>query len=150
MELNEVLENLKKCKALNNLSETQLLAMVKAGKTLQAEAGQLLFKEGDDSVAMYFLLNGQVDIKGKAGNITSIRAHELFREMGVVSKTPRSATMTAFYKSTIFALPRDKFYELIAADKDFGYQFYKNLVDVLVGKLRKNNETVEFSQLLLS
>jgi CRP-like cAMP-binding protein len=150
MELNELLENLKKCKALNNLTDAQLLAVVKAGKTLQAEAGQLLFKEGDDSVAMYFLFQGQVDIKGKAGNITSIRQYELFGEMGVVSKTPRSATMTAFYKSTIFALPRDKFYELIAADKDFGYQFYKNLVDVLIVKLRKNNETVEFSQLLLT
>jgi CRP-like cAMP-binding protein len=150
MEIYELQEELKKCKALNNLSEAQLLAVIKAGKTLPAEAGQLLFKEGDDSVAMYFLLSGQVDIKGKAGNITSIRQYELFGEMGVIAKTPRSATMTAFYKSVIFALPRDKFYELVAADRDFGYLFYKNLVDVLIAKLRKNNETVEFSQLLLS
>lgn len=150
METNELLEHLRKCKALHNLSDAQLLAVVKGGKTLQAEAGQLLFKEGDDSIAMYFLLSGQVDIKGKSGNITSIRQYELFGEMGVISKTPRSATMTAFYKSQIFALPRDKFYELVAADKDFGYLFYKNLVDVLISKLRKNNETVEFSQLLLS
>jgi hypothetical protein len=40
--------------------------MEKSGKTLQAEAGQLLFTEGDDSVAMYFLFNGQMNIKGKA------------------------------------------------------------------------------------
>jgi CRP-like cAMP-binding protein len=124
--------------------------MAKAGKTLNAEAGQLLFKEGDDSVAMYFLLEGQVDVMGKAGKISSIPVHGIFGEMGVVSKIARSAATVASSHSIIFALPRDKFFSLIEADKEFGYLFYKNLVDTLVQKLKKNNETVEFTQLLTS
>jgi SulP family sulfate permease len=141
-------EHLKRCPALAGLSVAQIHAIANSGKTLQAQPGQTLFKEGDDSVAMYFLIAGQVEVKGKTGKISTIPEHGLFGEMGVVSKSPRSANMHAIEPSIVFALPRDKFWALIDADKDFGYLFYKNLVAVLTNKLKKNNETVEFATLL--
>lgn len=146
--MENITEQLKEFSALKGLTGPQIFAITAAGKEFTAKTGHVLFKEGEDSNAMYFLLQGRLEVKGKVGHISDIPVFNLVGEMGVISKTPRSATVAALSDIRFFALPREAFYKLIETDKDFGYQFYRNLVDVLINNLRKNNELVEFSQLL--
>lgn len=148
--MENITEQLKEFAALKKLTGPQLFAITAAGKEISAEAGHVLFKEGDDSTAIFFLLQGRMEVKGKVGHISDIPVFSIVGEMGVMAKSPRSASVVALTAVRYLALPREEFFKLIDADKDFGYQFYKNLVELLIGNLRKNNELMEFSQLLTS
>lgn len=146
--MENIAERIRQCPALEGLSNAQLVALISRSRELTARPDQELFREGDAPVAMYFLLQGKVEIRGRQGVLSSVPQNGIFGEMGVVSRVPRSASAVAKTVATVLALPREAFYELLEQDKDFAFQFYRNLVNVLVHKLQKNNEVLEFTQLL--
>jgi CRP/FNR family cyclic AMP-dependent transcriptional regulator len=89
--------------------------------TVQApEAGQIVFREGDDANAMFVLMNGEMEVLKKSKRATEARVAVLgpgdwFGEMSIVDIQPRSATVRALAPSRLLRIS--------AADLDALYRY---------------------------
>ena len=84
------------------------------------EAGELVFREGDDANAMYVVLRGEMEVLKKSKRATEARVALLgpgdwFGEMSIVDIQPRSATVRALAPSRLLRVS--------AADLDALYRF---------------------------
>ena len=92
-------------------------------KTLSAqapEAGEIVFREGDDANAMFVLMSGEMEVLKKSKRATESRVALLgpgdwFGEMSIVDIQPRSATVRALAPSRLLRIS--------AADLDALYRY---------------------------
>jgi CRP/FNR family cyclic AMP-dependent transcriptional regulator len=84
------------------------------------EAGQIVFREGDDANAMFVVISGEMEVLKKSKRATEARVALLgpgdwFGEMSIVDIQPRSATVRALAPSRLLRIS--------AADLDALYRF---------------------------
>ena len=85
-------------------------------------AGELIFREGDESQDAYRVVSGKIRISIGAGNarriLSNLSAGEIFGEMGMVDDQPRSATATAAVETKIEVIPMDAFARYIQSNPE--------------------------------
>lgn len=79
--------------------------------------GDIIFKEGDDSLCMYEICRGSVGIYANYGKpdqklITKLPCEKFFGEMGMIDNEPRSATAVALEDVSLGFIYPDKLAEL--------------------------------------
>ena len=82
---------------------------------LRYPAGTRIFNQGDEGDAMYFIVQGSVEVtyKDPAEDIESslrirvLSAPDVVGEMALVNNQPRSATVTSLDESLVYRLSRD-------------------------------------------
>jgi len=84
------------------------------------EAGQIVFREGDDANAMFVVMSGEMEVLKKSKRATESRVALLgpgdwFGEMSIVDIQPRSATVRALAPSRLLRIS--------AADLDALYRY---------------------------
>ena len=99
--------------------------------------GDTIFREGQPSDCAYIIDSGKVGIyrEDSLGNRSLVRElgkNDLFGEMGLIDKYPRSATVIALEKTRCLIIERSRFDYL----KKFKPQFMINLIKSLTEKLR--------------
>jgi hypothetical protein len=89
---------------------------------LRFRAGDIIFKEGDESTGVAQISAGEVEVVRQIGTAQIVLGRvgpgEFVGEMGVIERRPRSATVRAVGDVTLHMLSRDTFLERIAGDKD--------------------------------
>ena len=102
--------------------------------------GEIIFREGDDGDRMYVIQTGKVRItkKAKAGNmlISVLESGDVFGEMALVDRLPRSATATAEGESCILGIDRTKFIQIISRDATLAFR----LLESMSKRIRSVNE----------
>jgi CRP-like cAMP-binding protein len=82
-----------------------------AAEQLCLEAGQVLFRAGDDADSAYLVLSGtlEVSVPAAAGpvHVSTAGANELIGEIGVFGDAPRTATVTATTRVEALRIPKD-------------------------------------------
>jgi CRP-like cAMP-binding protein len=82
--------------------------------------GEVIFKEGDSGEVMYVIQAGRVRIKkdGPSGEITlgTLESGEIFGEMALFDRMPRSATAVASGDARILTVDRKKLFPTISKD----------------------------------
>ncbi len=86
-----------------------------------AEAGEVLFDEGDPGDAFYVVVDGAVEIVkqvsgGDEEKLAVRRNGEAFGEMALLNDAPRSAAARAVDDTQLMVVPRDDFLVLLGAD----------------------------------
>ena len=102
---------------LAGLTPAETQKLVAAVETLQLEAGQALFHEGDAGDAMYLVRDGSLNIvKESLGGQLLGRKPEgsLLGEMALLNDAPRTASAIAEEKTTVLKLHRDAFNAVVA------------------------------------
>ena len=84
-------------------------------------SGETLFREGDPSDALFFVVFGKLIIEtsnsaGQTRRIAEVQAPETVGELAMLADSNRSATVIAARESTVARLGRKDFNELIAPD----------------------------------
>lgn len=107
------------------------------------EAGDIIFKEGDEGRLMYVLLEGQVDLrvkvdKGEAVIKTVSTPNDFFGEMALIDEKPRSATARAERKTRVLVVDGPSFEAMILQNGKFALKIIK----VLSQRLRSSNDRV--------
>jgi CRP/FNR family transcriptional regulator, cyclic AMP receptor protein len=102
------------------LDDRVLLHLAGSLSVQTPEAGELVFREGDDATAMYVVLRGEMEVLKKSKRATEARVALLgpgdwFGEMSIVDIQPRSATVRALAPSRLLRLS--------AADLDALYRY---------------------------
>jgi CRP-like cAMP-binding protein len=82
--------------------------------------GEVLCREGEEGSAMYVIQTGQVKITKKTDSkeveIAELYAGDIFGEMALFEKQPRSATATASGEARVLSVDRKKLFQLIDRD----------------------------------
>ncbi len=92
--------------------------LVKQGQTLSFEAGQVVCWEGEESDAMYVILEGRIrvfkhDEKGNEVDIDALKPGDFFGEMALLDSQPRSATVACVTPCHLFMLEKLTFMNLL-------------------------------------
>jgi signal transduction histidine kinase len=88
-------------------------------RRLSFRKGQVIFREGESSDALYVIERGRVEISAliapRERRVFAIfGAGDYFGEIAVIDSKPRSATATAKLDTVVFCIPRDKVWRVFA------------------------------------
>jgi CRP-like cAMP-binding protein len=99
--------------------------------------GEIIFAEGDKGDVMYVIQSGKVEISIKSGSedilVNRLQSGDIFGEMALFEKLPRSATALAEGDTRILSVDKKKLFTTISKDPSVVLK----ILEVLSGKLRQ-------------
>jgi CRP-like cAMP-binding protein len=124
-------ECLKAVPLFNGLDPRRLKLIAFTSDRMSYEPGSILFRQGDDSDAAFVILEGKADvmIDTPAGQIkvATLGENSLVGEMGVMTNSPRSATIVAEDKLTTLRIPKEMFMSLVTEFSQVGLAVIREL-----------------------
>lgn len=104
---------LETCKCFEGLCESDMAELKQAARDKSYQAGDVIFKEGDEGDGLYFIGSGKVRISAfvredDRRTICVLEEGEIFGEMAVIEDDRRSATAIAEEDVGAVFIPRDK------------------------------------------
>ncbi|HEY7714360.1 MAG TPA: cyclic nucleotide-binding domain-containing protein [Candidatus Binatia bacterium] len=111
----------------------------------KAAAGAVIFRELDDSDALYLVEAGEVVISKHVHGpvdvvLTTFRGGDFFGEMGLFDAAPRSATAQAKVDAMLWRLDRKAFMHILSDHPQIAAKMCYRLVSVFIERLRSTNE----------
>jgi CRP-like cAMP-binding protein len=110
-----------------------------SGSPLNVAAGQVIFVENEKSNPfflqrdkMYFLQEGEVELTVNKSHVGLIRSGELFGEMALITKMPRTATAIAKTDCRLFTLTSSQLQTALTTAPEFGLL----LMSIMITRLR--------------
>lgn len=112
----------------------KLLAFSSAYLTF--DDGEVLCREGDAGDSVFIIDEGMVDVSvtmdGRRTPVATLGKHDLFGEMAVIARMPRSATVCAAGTVKVLKVEGDVFLELALGNADAALGVMRALVTKLV------------------
>lgn len=139
----KLIGQLKKIEQLKGFSDTDLRSFLQLAKLREYEAGEFIIQEGEFDCWIYFLINGKLEIIKKDKIITRLQnPGDLFGEMGVISGSPRSATVRAADTKTLVLGVDSSTVDRKLREKDHSLAHTVNrmFADILAARLRRVTE----------
>jgi len=104
---------------LGGLPQSILVAMVARMRRHRLAPGAVLVRQGDPARALYFLAAGRLEVSVRGGDpetppVGTIEPRQWFGELAILTRRPRTATVTAAIESEIWSLSRKNFERLLA------------------------------------
>ncbi len=99
--------------------------------------GEYVFQEGDPGDAFYVIVSGRVAIvKGGSQAAPLVLGYrgpgDMLGEISLIQEVPRTASVMAIERSTLLALARDRFWDLIDGEPDFRHMVLSTLIGSLL------------------
>lgn len=128
-------------------SEDDADELIRRCQRLEVEAGDIIVRAGDPADSMHFILDGRVGIMVPAEDDRTTRVRSLGRyttigEMGLVSQTPRSATIQAEVDSVLYVLNTLQFDAIKEEDPALSHKLLTYFVSVMAERLTFANRTI--------
>jgi CRP/FNR family transcriptional regulator, cyclic AMP receptor protein len=138
----DFLQNVSLFQDLDRPALSKLAALLVSKKF---SAGAVVFRELDDSDALYLLERGQVVIsKHVHGQVdivlTRFSGGDFFGEMGLFDAAPRSATAHTEAASILWRLDRKAFQQILSNHPEMAARICYRMVTVFIERLRATNE----------
>lgn len=115
-------------------SKLKLLAFT--SQCLSFDDGEVLFREGDRADSAYVIMSGEVEILADTGGTQFIAGmlgkNQLFGELAVLTKAPRSATLRARGELVALRISDDIFLKLLAENPEVALDVMRQLSEKLV------------------
>jgi CRP-like cAMP-binding protein len=112
------------------------------GQVMDVQAGDFLFREGDTSHDLYFILSGSVLVyqERPEGNVTlaELKPSEFIGEMGSLQGVPRSAHAMALVPTRVLVIPEAEVDRAITQLP----RWFVRLVDTLIDRLRETDRRI--------
>jgi uncharacterized protein YhbP (UPF0306 family) len=87
-------------------------------QTVQVDAGEIIVRQGGPADKFFIVIQGSVDVEKQddAGfrKVATLSRGHFFGEVAIMSGTPRAATVRATEPTTLLAMDRDVFRDLVA------------------------------------
>lgn len=116
--VSEILEFLAGISLLSKLSEASLTTLARESRLKQIEKGEILFFQSDESESAYIVYTGKISIvlnsqDGREMVINEMHSGDLFGELGILTKKPRSTSAIARTKSDLLVIPGNTFIKIV-------------------------------------
>lgn len=104
--------------------------------------GEIIFKEGEKGEGMYVIQSGKVRITKNtpSGEVVlgTLEAGEIFGEMALFDRMPRSATASALGNARVLSVDKKKLFTLISRDPTTTFK----IIESMSRRIRKLSEEV--------
>lgn len=132
----------KECDLLRNvpmfakLDPSKLKLLAFTSQSLHFDDGEVLFSEGDRADSAYVIMSGEVEILATTGGAQFVAGmlgkNQLFGELAVLTKAPRSATIRAKGELVALRISDDIFLKLLAENPEVALDVMRQLSEKLV------------------
>ena len=138
-------EFLQKVSLFQDLNSAALSTLAGLLVLKKVAAGAVVFRESDDSDALYVVETGRVVISKHVQDqmdvvLTRFSAGDFFGEMGLFDAAPRSATAHAENDSTLWRLDRKAFQQILSDYPEMAARICYRLVIVFIERMRATND----------
>ncbi len=139
------IEQAERTRLFQDLEESESRLFLQRFKSENYAAKQPIFHEGERGDTLYIVQSGLVSLhKRITGDIDkklfSARPGTIFGEFSFMDKGERSATATAEDDSVLLSLNRTDFYAFFQENPRAGAKLFRNLLGIVVERLRRTNE----------
>jgi len=122
----------------------ELRLISKYMNVVEADPGEVIFKEGEKGDYVCFVVNGSLDVikKSETGKnivISTLSKGRSIGEMSVIDDSPRSATVKARTKSTLVTLSQEKLNIILEEHCSIGVKILKGISRLLSLNMRKTS-----------
>lgn len=118
MTLETEVQSLRQVPMFRDVDPARLKLLAFTSERVQFAEGQRFFSQGDPSDAAYVILDGRASVllntPGGDIQVAELGSNALVGEMGILSDTPRSATIMAAEPTTALRIDKRVFLELLA------------------------------------
>jgi len=123
------------------LAAPSLQTLARACKFRNIKKGEILFFQADPSEAAYIVCSGVVSIilnspDGREMVINTMRASDMFGELGILTRQPRSTSAVARLASELLVIPRHAFLRII----DDEPQLARRVLNITADRLQRSGE----------
>jgi len=146
------LDFLKSCMVFKELEIIDLNILLPMFKKKEIEAGKTVFVENMPGESLYLIEEGEIDIskmlsEGDEQLLVTIGPGEVFGELAILDKAPRSATARVSKDVVLWRLEREDFEVLCDDHPVSALRFVRNLVNLFCNRIRENNQ--EYREMIL-
>jgi len=127
-------------KLFEHLGAVEIDDLGRISRIRQIKEGEVIFKEGEKSKNIYFLLEGRIGIRKKISSgsktIAIMRKGDIFGEMALFENAPRSATAFAMAPSEILDISGDDFERFLSEKPEESFGILMKIIAVSSSRLR--------------
>ncbi|MCL2444484.1 MAG: GGDEF domain-containing protein, partial [Treponema sp.] len=125
-----ILSVISKLSLFSELDENEFSIVAGFLKTLQINKGESIFKEGDNGEDMFIHFSGKLNAyvtqsDGTQRLLFNVSIGDFFGEMSIITKEPRSVTITAEEDSTAIKFRGEDFYRIISEHPITGFKILR-------------------------
>ncbi|NUM34754.1 MAG: cyclic nucleotide-binding domain-containing protein [Candidatus Brocadiae bacterium] len=130
-----------KVKLFSDLEQEELEKIKSIADRREYKKGEVIFCEGDPGDSMYLIQEGRVRLSHSVAldmekTLLVLEEGSLFGEMALIGIGNRSAKATVEDDSILLAFHQEIFHHLIQKEKDLGIKLLKQILQVLIERLR--------------
>lgn len=132
-----ILEFFAEISLFSKLSKNSLLSLARECKTELADKGDVLFIQSDPSESAYVVREGDISIilnspDGREMVINEMHRGDLFGELGILTRKPRSTSAIARTKSKLYVIPDQTFVNIVEQEPHFALR----LLEITAARLQ--------------
>lgn len=142
MELEEIVQLQKHIPFLSDLTVEELQDLLRVARIRIYREGQFLFREGMPADGMYIVLRGEAKVEKRLEQgdqlvLSKLKTGDVVGEMGLVEQRPRSASVKAVTRCSMFYLDAAVFDELRRQRHPAAMKILKQFCGVLAKRARR-------------
>jgi CRP/FNR family cyclic AMP-dependent transcriptional regulator len=137
-EANAVLPVLERVPIFSSLKKSQLKKIAQASVIRSFDSQENIAKEGDTGVAIYLILEGEVEVRRAKKSLAKLGQGQFFGELAVIDTRPRAADVVALDKTKCLILNSWTFDGLIKSNSDIATAMLKEMAR----RLRETNQSI--------
>jgi CRP-like cAMP-binding protein len=128
-------ELLKKVPLFSKLNKQGLQQVAQIADELDLPAGKEMATEGDRGREFFVLLNGEAEVTKQGSRINTMRKGDFFGEIALVTKMPRTATVTATSDVDVLVITERDFDSLLKKTPEIGRDIAEALAERVAPEL---------------
>jgi CRP-like cAMP-binding protein len=135
---------LRKVPLFSKLEPSKLKLLAFTSERLTYEGGEVVFKEGDAADCAFVIMDGEADIYAHTESsevvVGTLKPNQLLGELGVLTNSPRSATIRANGQLVMLRISDELFLKLLAENPQVALDVMRQLSGKLVLAHRQTEE----------
>ena len=128
-------ELLKKVPLFSKLNKQGLQQVAQIADELDLPAGKEMATEGDRGREFFVLLNGEAEVTKQGSRINAMKKGDFFGEIALVTKMPRTATVTATSDVDVLVITERDFDSLLKKTPEIGRSIAEALAERVAPEL---------------
>ena len=141
MQTSDIHNLVKKIPLFQGLLPSQIRELLSEGEVQDFSQGSsILCKEGEESCFLFILLRGKLAVPKGGETLAHLSPVEIVGEMGVITDSPRCATLQAEEDATVMSIAKNRFNYAIGLDAELAATIYKNVLTSSFAKLLTMND----------
>jgi CRP-like cAMP-binding protein len=129
------IELIKKVPLFSRLSKKGLAEVAHIADELDLPKGKVMAEEGDRGREFFVLLQGEADVTKGDMSINTMHEGDFFGEIALVTKMPRTATVTATTDVRVLVITERDFGSLLKHSEDVGLSVAEALAERIAPEL---------------